>query len=138
MSTARRDLALLLLRLGGVGLAMGHGWGKITALGSGGGERFVAGVSALGFPLPEVFAWAAALTEFLGGLAIALGLGTRIAASLATCNLLVAAFLRHRFHQQLLLAAGLIRAPEEVVDQWGDPELALVYLVIMLTLLLVG
>jgi putative oxidoreductase len=55
-----------------VGLAFGHGRGKIPP-----SDRFVARVAELGLPLPEVFAWGAGLVEFVGGLAIAVGLLTR-------------------------------------------------------------
>ena len=62
-----KDLALFVLRLSGLGLAFGHGWQKVAMLSSGGGDRFVAGVEALGFPMPLVFAWAAGLAELVGG-----------------------------------------------------------------------
>ena len=61
--TLPSDVALLLLRLSGLGLALAHGYGKVVALSTGQGDRFIAGVEALGFPLPGLFAWAAALAE---------------------------------------------------------------------------
>ena len=132
------DLALVFLRLSGLGLALAHGYGKVVALAAGDGGRFIAGVESLGFPLPGLFAWAAALAEFLGGLCVALGLGTRVAAALAGFTMFVAAFLRHHALQHLLVAVGAMRASEETVRSWGNPELALLYLVVFGTLVLTG
>jgi putative oxidoreductase len=132
------DLGLLLLRLSGLGLALAHGYGKVVALAAGEGGRFIAGVESLGFPLPGLFAWAAALAEFLGGLCVALGLGTRVAAAFAGFAMFVAAFLRHHALQHLLVAVGAMRASEETVRSWGNPELALLYLLIFGTLVVTG
>lgn len=133
----RRDLALFLLRLAGLGLAFAHGLGKITAL-AGGNERFVEGVSRLGFPLPFAFAWAAALVEVVGGLLIALGLGTRVAAALAAVVMAVAAFMRHHAVAQLGGVAGLAAPTPEDVEAWGSPEKALLYLLVFVALALLG
>jgi putative oxidoreductase len=133
----RRDLALLILRLAGLGLAWAHGWGKFSALASG-SERFVASVGALGFPVPALFAWAAALSELVGGLCVALGLGTRVAAGFAAVTMFVAAFVRHRAHAQLAVSLGLTQASEETLKAWGNPELALMYLAAFLTIALAG
>ena len=51
------DLALLLLRLSGIGLAVFHGWPKLAAL-AGGTSRFHEGLAAMGLPLPVALAWA--------------------------------------------------------------------------------
>jgi putative oxidoreductase len=134
----KKDIALLLLRLAGLGLAVNHGWGKLSSLATGGGDRFISGVEALGFPMPGLFAWAAALAEFGCGLLIALGLGTRIAASFAVFTMFVAAFLRHRFHLHLLFAVGLLDAAPEEVKKWGNPEMGLVYMVCFLAIVLLG
>lgn len=136
--TFASDLALLLLRLAGLGLAFAHGWGKVTALASGQGDRLIAAIEALGFPLPTFFAWAAALSELAGGLLVALGLATRVAAGFAAFTMTVAAFVRHRFHLQLPAALGLLDPSEQELERWGNPELALVYLVVLLALVLVG
>lgn len=133
----RTDLALLLLRLTGLYFAFGHGLGKMTALAAG-ERRFVEGVARLGFPAPDLFAWAAALTELVGGLLIALGLATRVAAGLGAVVMTVAAFLRHRALQQLAITAGLAHEEPEVVASWGSPEMALLFLAIFLALLLLG
>ena len=132
------DLGLLLLRLTGLGLALAHGYGKVAALAAGEGDRFIAGVESLGFPLPGLFAWAAALAEFLGGLCVALGLGTRVAAAFAGFAMFVAAFLRHHALQHLLVAVGAMGASEETVRSWGNPELALLYLLVFGALVVTG
>jgi putative oxidoreductase len=134
----REDVALLLLRLCGLGLALAHGWGKVVRLGSGQGEGFIQGIGAMGFPLPGLFAWAAALAEFAGGICIALGLATRVAAGFAAVTMFVAAFLRHHAHAHWLAALGLWDVPAETLRSWGNPELALVYLAICVALVLTG
>jgi putative oxidoreductase len=134
----KADWALLVLRLAGLGLALGHGWGKVAALSTGQGGRFIEGVDALGFPVPAFFALAAALSEFLGGICVALGLGTRIAASFAAVTMFVAGFLRHRAHAQLLSWVGVAPASEDSLKAWGNPELALVYLAVFVAVALLG
>lgn len=133
-----RDLALLILRLAGAGLAYAHGWGKVVSLSLGQGDRFIAGVAELGFPAPGLFAWAAALAEFLGGLCVVLGLGSRIAAGFVAFNMFVAAFGRHKAHVQLFVNLGLVEIPADTLKAWGNPELALLYLAVSLAVLLVG
>lgn len=110
------DGALTLLRaFTGLALAFGHGLGKLPP-----SEKFVAGVGSLGFPAPGLFAWAAALSEFGGGLLLALGLATRPAATLVCFTMAVAAFGQH----------------------WSDPfskkEPALLFGTIALTFVLLG
>ena len=52
------NAGLTLLRIfAGVALALGHGLGKMPP-----SERFVENTANLGFPLPGLFAWAAALS----------------------------------------------------------------------------
>lgn len=133
-----KDLSLLILRLSGFGLAFAHGWQKISMLGSGNGDRFVAGVEALGFPLPVVFAWAAAFAEFGGGLALALGIGTRLAASFAAFTMFVAAFFRHHLIGHLMVWLGLSSPSAEEVESWGNPERAATYFLIFCALALLG
>jgi len=132
-----RDLGLLLLRLTGFYLAVGHGWGKVSALGAG-ETRFVEAVAHLGFPLPVVFAWAAALAEFLGGLALGIGLFTRWAGAFVAVNMLVAAFLRHHALSHFLAWLRVAPASEDTIRSWGNPELAMLYLVLGLALALLG
>src|SRR3990167_103109 len=85
-------LGLLWLRiLTGCGIAW-HGYQKIVG---GSMDRFSAGVAGMGFPFPDVFAWLAALSEFAGGIFIALGFATRLAALAVFLTMSVAAFIRH-------------------------------------------
>jgi putative oxidoreductase len=128
---------LLILRLTGLYLAVGHGWGKAVGLASG-QSRFVEAVASMGFPAPVLFAWAAALSELAGGIAIALGLFTRWAAVFAGATMLVAAFVRHRASSQLLSSIGIAPASEESLKSWGNPELATIYLAICVALALLG
>ena len=87
------DLGLLWLRvLGGVGIST-HGFAKIFG---GGMDRFAEGVTQMGFPLPVMFTWAAALSEFVGGLCLAAGVGVRVAAAFVCGTMSVALFLAHR------------------------------------------
>jgi putative oxidoreductase len=79
---------LIRLIVGLVGVL--HGWPKLKDLTS-----FIANVDRLGIPLPEVFATAAALSEFLGGIALILGFYGRYAAFLFACTMAVAVFRVH-------------------------------------------
>ncbi len=93
MKEQLRDLGLLWLRvLFGLGMAY-HGYGKVFA---GQITMLTEGVTKMGFPMPHVFAWMAALAEFAGGICLALGLGTRIAAFFILVNMSVAAFIAHK------------------------------------------
>lgn len=114
--TAGIDAGLLLLRLFfGLALAFGHGLGKLPP-----SDRFTAGVDDMGFPVPILFAWAAGMAEFGGGVLIALGLLTRPAAVFVAFNMLVAVTLRH---------AG---------DSFADRESALSFAVASIAILLAG
>lgn len=85
------DAGLLLLRLfAGLALALAHGLGKLPP-----SPRFIDGVATMGFPLPPLFAWAAALAESLGGILLALGLATRPSALLIAATMATAGFIRH-------------------------------------------
>lgn len=87
--SANAGLALLRI-FTGIALAFGHGIGKIPP-----SQGFVDGVGKLGFPAPGFFAWAAGLSEFAGGICLALGLFTRLSASFVAFTMFVAAFIRH-------------------------------------------
>lgn len=85
------DLGSLLFRLFvGLTMAFAHGLGKIPPP-----QQMIDGVAAMGFPLPIAFAWAAGLSEFIGGLLIAAGLFTRYASFFLGVTMSVAVFLVH-------------------------------------------
>ncbi|MEO1482677.1 MAG: DoxX family protein [Myxococcota bacterium] len=90
----------------GLAMALGHGLNKFPV-----SPRWVQNVAALGFPLPVVFAWVATLSELLGGLLLAAGLLTRVAAGSIAVTMAVAAF----------LANGGV---------WKNAELAFIFLVV--------
>jgi putative oxidoreductase len=111
-----KQLGLLILRLGfGIGMIY-HGYGKVM----GGAEGVIGFASSVGFPLPFLFGWAAALAEFAGGIGLVLGLLTRPSAFFISFTMVIAAFVRH------------------LNDPFGEKELALAYLVASLCLLIAG
>lgn len=80
------NAGVTLLRIfAGIALAFGHGYGKLPP-----SESFVTNTGNLGFPAPVFFAWAAALSEFLGGILLALGFLTRISSFFIACVMLTA------------------------------------------------
>jgi len=102
------NLGLVVLRLfAGLTLAFQHGI-NITPP----SVAFVDTVNSLGFPLPEFFAWAAGLSELLGGICLVVGLCTRPASFFIVVTMSVAVFLRHStgpFHEkELALLYGII------------------------------
>lgn len=104
------ELTMTALRVfAGLSMAFGHGMGKVPP-----SEKFVEGVTELGFPMPEAFAWAAGVSEFAGGIFLALGLFTRPAAFFVASTMFVAGFLRH------------------AQDPFKAKELALLYFVVAL------
>ncbi|HEY0590445.1 MAG TPA: DoxX family protein [Thermoanaerobaculia bacterium] len=115
-NAAATDVGLLVLRVfAGLALAFGHGLGKFPP-----SDRFITGVGGMGFPLPFVFAWAAALAELAGGILLALGLATRPAALVIAATMATAGFIRH--------------AP----DPFGRKELAFAYLAVAILFVLAG
>lgn len=91
MNSVVGDLGLLVLRVfAGLSLMYAHGLGKFPP-----SERFIEGVAAMGFPLPVLFGWAAALSEVVGGICLALGLATRPSSFFIMCTMATAAFIRH-------------------------------------------
>lgn len=120
-----QDLAWLIVRVT-FGLALAtHGYAKLFGAGPEGSSAVEAfaqrAVEPLGFPAPLLFAYMAALSEFFGGLLIALGLLTPLAALMAAFTMAVAAF-----HH---LRAG---------DPFKVYELAVIYLAIAIAALLRG
>lgn len=88
----RVDTALLLLRIAFGGVLIAHGVQKLAVF-------TVTGVvgmfSGLGIPLPEFAAPLVIAIELGGGIAIALGIGTRVAGLLAGASMLGAAGFAH-------------------------------------------
>ena len=110
------NAGLTLLRIfAGAALALSHGIGKMPP-----SDKFIESTDNLGFPLPSFFAWAAALSEFLGGAFLALGFLTRPASFFIICTMLTAVFGAH------------------LNDPFQKKELALMYLFIALCFLLKG
>jgi putative oxidoreductase len=106
----------LILRLWfGLVLAFGHGLNKLLGL-----EKFIASVGSRGIPLPEVAAPIAMLSEFLGGILLALGLFTRAAAASIVATMLVVTCWVH------------------LNDPFPKKEFALAYLVGALVVLISG
>lgn len=115
-SSFTNEISLTALRvITGLLMAYLHGMGKVPP-----SEKFLAGVTGLGFPMPAFFAWAAGISEFLGGLFLAVGLFTRLSALLVACTMLVAAFGRH------------------LADPLDVKELSLLYLVVALVFITRG
>ena len=106
--SAALNLGLLFLRVAfGLTMAFSHGIGKIPP-----SDSFIGNVAKMGFPLPAAFAWGASLSEFLGGLFLALGLATRLSALSRVVTMGVAAFVVH------------------ASDPFRTKELSLAYLVV--------
>ena len=109
------DSAALLLRVSfGLALSFAHGLKKIQNPG-----QFIERVGK-SFPAPELLGWAAILSEFAGGLLLALGLFTRSTATFVSATLFVAAFKVH------------------AADPFAKKELALAYALIGLAFLIGG
>lgn len=91
MTSVVGDVGLLVLRVfAGLSIMYAHGLQKFPP-----SERFIQATGEMGFPIPVLFAWAAALSEVVGGVLLALGLLTRPAAFFIMCTVGTAAFVRH-------------------------------------------
>jgi putative oxidoreductase len=111
------NVGLLMLRVF-MGLAIArHGYDKIF---NGQITLLAGGLTQMGMPAPQLLAWLAALSEFAGGLLIALGLGTRIAAFFVFFTMSVAIFKAHAH------------------DAWQVKELAFLYGTIAFSLIYTG
>lgn len=119
------DIGWLIVRVTFGLLLMTHGYPKlfgVTPEGTRMIEGFAKGaVEPLGFPAPLFFAHLAALAELVGGLFVALGLFTPVAAFFTACTMLVA--VRHH------LGAG---------DPLKVYELGLIYLAISIGGVFIG
>jgi putative oxidoreductase len=112
--TANAGLALLRI-FTGIALAFAHGYSKVPP-----GEGLITRAGEMGFPMPVFFAWAAGLSEFLGGIFLALGFLTRISSFFIAFTMLVA-------------LVGVHGA-----DPFNRQELAFMYLFVALAFLLKG
>jgi len=85
-----KSKGLLVLRLAAGIIFLMHGWGKLT--GNPSIEMFSGMLANMGWPIPMFFAWVVALVEFLGGIALILGICTRPFAIALAIDMLVAFF----------------------------------------------
>ncbi len=85
MSYAANAGSALLRIFAGIAMAFGHGASKLPP-----GEGLISRAGQMGFPAPAFFAWAAALSEFAGGILLALGLFTRLSSFFIGATMLVA------------------------------------------------
>lgn len=85
-----RNWGLLLLRIAVGVVFIYHGWGKLHGI-----EQTAGFFGNIGIPAAGFMAWVVALVEFLGGIAVLLGLFTRLAAKLLAIVMLVALFTAH-------------------------------------------
>ena len=92
-----RDCGLLALRIAVGVIFILHGYGKLFG-GAPGMEAFTGMVAGIGFPAPALFAYVAALSEFLGGIAILLGVFTCVASTLIGIVMLVALVMVKKFN----------------------------------------
>lgn len=84
------DTGLVVIRLmAGAVLAI-HGWQKMQNI-----EPFVGDLKSMQIPIPETMAWVAAASEFFGGIFLAGGLLTRVAALFVMGTMGVAVFKAH-------------------------------------------
>ncbi|WP_433610822.1 DoxX family protein [Prescottella agglutinans] len=91
-STAFRDATLLIARVGIGVIFIAHGWQKFFDWGIDGTQAAFAGMD---IPLADVSAIVAATIELVGGIALLIGLATRIAGVLLFLDMLGAFFLVH-------------------------------------------
>jgi putative oxidoreductase len=112
----KTDIGLLLLRVfAGLSMAFAHGMGKVPP-----SDGFIRGVGKMGFPMPELFAWSAGLSEFLGAILIAIGFLSRPSAFFLSITMLVAALIKH---------GG---------DGFGSQEKPLLYAFVFILIMLAG
>lgn len=81
---------LLVLRIAVGAVFIYHGWAKFQGM-----EATTGMMTGIGLPVPMFWAWLVALVEFVGGIAIILGLFTRAVTALLAFNMVVALFAVH-------------------------------------------
>lgn len=104
-NTAQLGLAILRIVVGVIFAA--HGWQKLFVFHMGNVTKMMAGI---GIPEPHVAAIVVSLVEFVGGILLVVGLGTRWAAMLLVINMAVAIFKVH-LHNGLFSARGGFEFP---------------------------
>lgn len=110
------EFGLFLARLFvGLSMAFAHGLGKMQDP-----SGIIGGVTKMGLPMPELLGWAAAISEFVFALLLAIGLATRPAALMLAITMSVAAFVAHG------------------ADPYGKKEMALLYLAFSLVYFFFG
>jgi putative oxidoreductase len=99
----------------GFSMAFAHGIKKVPP-----SEGFIQGVTELGFPFPEFFAWSAGLAELMGGILLGIGLLTRPSGFFIAFTMAIAAFGAH------------------ASDPFQKKELALMYMALSLFFMIRG
>ena len=129
-----KDMAWLLLRLVvGITFVM-HGSQKLFGAFNGPGVQGFAGfLGSLGVPAPILFSWIVSLVEFFGGLALILGIFTRLFALLISVDMTVALLLVHvkngffagagGFELVLLLLASALALATHGAGKWSVEDL---------------
>jgi len=101
------DLAILILRVALGIMFCAHGLQQAFGLFGGPGiAGFTKMLSGLGFSAATFWAYLAAYSEFLGGLSLLLGLGTRVAAGILFIFIMVAAVKVHLAHGFFIMNGG--------------------------------
>jgi putative oxidoreductase len=108
------NIVLLILRLVLGVIFIAHGYPKLFVFGVSGFAKFLSG---LGVPIPEFFAVVVILVEFVGGIALILGIFTRWVALLLAIDMLIATLL-------VKIKVGLI-APMDKPGVGAELDLAL-------------
>lgn len=91
-SSAFRDIALLIARIGIGIIFVAHGWQKFFTNGIDATQK---AFDAMGAPLPEVSAIAAATIELVGGFALIAGVATPVVGILLFLDMVGAFFIVH-------------------------------------------
>jgi len=129
-----KDMAWLLLRLVvGITFVM-HGSQKLFGAFNGPGVQGFAGfLGSLGVPAPILFSWIVSLVEFFGGLALILGIFTRLFALLISVDMTVALLLVHvkngffagagGFELVLLLLASALALATHGAGKWSVEDM---------------
>jgi putative oxidoreductase len=92
VASSTTDVVVLIGRILIGWLFLSSSWGKLMNI-----EGFAGYLKNLQAPSPEIFSWIGAIVEFLIGVTLILGVGTRYAALVCVLFLLVATALAHRY-----------------------------------------